>query len=263
MSATLEFDEETARRVEAVYMTPDVVAQRDEVRAALALKPGEAVLDIGSGPGLLAQELAEAVGAGGRVRGVDRSADILAMASRRCADLPWVEFAAADATTLPYPDASFDAAVSTQVYEYVADIPAALAELHRILRPGGRAAILDTDYGSLVLHSDDTARMARVLAAWDEHFLHPGLPRILSPHLRAAGFALRQRGAIPLFNTDCGPDTFSHGMIGIVAAFVAGRNGVSKDEAEAWAAELRELGRQGRYFFSLNRYLFVADKPEA
>ena len=261
MNATLDFDQETARRLEAVYMTPDVVAQREEVRAALALKAGEAVLDIGSGPGLLAREMAEAVGPGGRVRGIDLSADMLAMARGRCADRPWAEFEAADATALPYPDGSFDAAVSTQVYEYVADIPAALAELYRVLGPGGRAVILDTDYDSLVVHSEDPARMARVMAAWDEHFVHGGLPRILSPHLSEAGFTLGRREVIPMFNTDCGPDTFSGGMIGIIAAFVAGRKGVSEEEAGAWAAELQELDRQGRYFFSLNRYLFVADKP--
>ena len=46
-------------------------------------------------------------------------------------------FVKADATALPFPDATFDAATSVQVYEYVADLPSALAELHRVLRPGG------------------------------------------------------------------------------------------------------------------------------
>lgn len=46
-----------------------------------------------------------------------------------------------DAVRLPAADGAFDAAVSTQVYEYVADMPAALAELHRVLKPGGRIVI--------------------------------------------------------------------------------------------------------------------------
>ena len=57
----LDFDEETARRLVAVYTTPDVVDQRRAIRAALALQPGEQVLDIGSGPGFLTAEMAEEV----------------------------------------------------------------------------------------------------------------------------------------------------------------------------------------------------------
>ncbi len=66
------------------------------------------------------------------MRGVDLSADMLALSKARCAAQPWVEFEIADAAGLPYPDAAFDAAVSTQVYEYVPDIPAALAELRAL-----------------------------------------------------------------------------------------------------------------------------------
>ena len=65
MSGTLQFDEEASRRSEATYLTPDVVEQRRAVRAALALGEGEKVLDIGSGAGLLASEMAAEVGAAG------------------------------------------------------------------------------------------------------------------------------------------------------------------------------------------------------
>src|SRR5437868_161591 len=54
MSAVLHYDEEASRRVEAMYSTPDVVAVRQHVLRALALQPGERVLDVGSGPGFLA-----------------------------------------------------------------------------------------------------------------------------------------------------------------------------------------------------------------
>ena len=80
MSGRLEFDEETSRRVEAVFLTPDVVAQRCQVLKALELTAGERVLDIGSGPGLLAHEMAAAVGPEGRVCGVDISEPMLAIA---------------------------------------------------------------------------------------------------------------------------------------------------------------------------------------
>jgi hypothetical protein len=77
--------------------------------------------------------------------------------------------------------------------------------IYRGRRPGGRAAIVDTDYGSLVIYTEDKARMARVLAAWNEHFVHAELPRTLSRQLRDAGFALRRRDVIPMFNPEYDP----------------------------------------------------------
>lgn len=260
MSGGLEFDEETSRKVESLYRTPDVVAQRRQVLKALDLAEGEKVLDIGSGPGLLAYDMASSVGPSGRVSGIDISEDMLAMSKKRCAEQPWAEFQTADATKLLYPDSSFDAAVSIQVYEYVADIPAALAELNRVLRPGGRAVILDTDYGSLVIHTENEARMDRVLSAWDEHFVHGALPRTLSQQLREAGFTVRQRDAIPMFNPEYHENTYAKGLLEIMAAFAVGRAGVTQEEADAWMAEFSELGKLGKFFFSLNRYLFVVDK---
>jgi arsenite methyltransferase len=260
MSSGLQFDEKTSRKIESVYLTPDVVAQRSQVLKALALREGERVLDIGSGPGLLAYDMAAAVGRDGRVYGVDMSEDMLTMSRKRCADQPWTEFQRADATNLPYPDDSFDAAVSTQVYEYVVDIPAALAELYRVARPGGRVVVLDTDYGSLVIHTKNEARMERVLSAWNEHFVHAGLPRTLSRQLRHAGFTIRQRDVIPMFNPEYRENTYGKGSLEIMATFAVGRKGISQEEADAWLAEFTELDKQGMFFFSLNRYLFVADK---
>jgi SAM-dependent methyltransferase len=258
----IAFDEEMSRKIEALYLTPDVVAQRNKVLGTLALTAGEHVLDIGSGPGLLAQEMARAVGQEGRVCGVDVSRAMVAMSSKRCLDTPWAEFGTGDAMQLPFPDGSFDAAVSTQVYEYVPDIPAALAELHRVLRPGGRAVILDTDYGSLVIHTEDPERMARVLSAWDEHFTHATLPRTLSRQLRDAGFLVRDRMSIPMFNPEFGDNTYGKGMLSMMASFAVGRHKIPQSEADAWLGEFATLGKEGKFFFSLNRYLFVADKVE-
>jgi arsenite methyltransferase len=260
VTSGLQFDEETSRKIESLYLTPDVVAQRCQVLKALALKRGERVLDVGTGPGLLAYDMAISVGPEGNVCGIDISEDMLAISRKRCAEQPWTEFQRSDATHLPYPDDAFDVAVSTQVYEYVADVPAALAELYRVMRPGGRVLILDTDYASLVIHSEDPARMERVLSAWSEHFIHAGLPRTLSGHLRDAGFTIWQRDVIPMFNPEYHENTYGKRLLGIMASFVVGRRGVSQQQTDAWLGEFADLGKQGKFFFSLNRYLFVAEK---
>jgi ubiquinone/menaquinone biosynthesis C-methylase UbiE len=256
----MSFDAETARRLLKSYLTEDVVAQRRAIRAALALQPGERVLDIGSGPGLLADEMAREVGAQGSVTGVDPSEEMLAIArSEQSSDEERLVYLVGAATELPVPDADFDAVTSTQVYEYVADMSTALAEAHRVLRPGGRLVILDTDWDSIVWRSSDDERMQRVLAAWDEHLADPHLPRRLPGLLRDAGFALTSAEVIPLLNVGYRPNTYSAGLIGFVTSFVPGRQGVQADEVAAWEADLRALGED--YFCSLNRYLFVATKP--
>jgi arsenite methyltransferase len=95
----------------------------------LAIKPKERVIDIGSGPGLLALDLARLVGPDGYVAALDAAPAMVAMANARLGDLPQATCLQGDAVNLEFPDASFDAGVSTQVYEYVADVPRALAEL--------------------------------------------------------------------------------------------------------------------------------------
>jgi SAM-dependent methyltransferase len=157
-------------------------------------------------------------------------------------------------------DGTFDVAVATQVYEYVNDIGAALSEAHRALRPGGRMVIIDTDWESIVWHASDVARMRRILAAWDEHLIHPSLPRTLSVQLRRAGFAVEQVKIIPILNTDYDTHTYSGGMINLISAFVPGRQGVTREEVEAWRKDLETLGQRGAYFFSICQYLFLAIK---
>jgi arsenite methyltransferase len=256
----LQFDEEASRRVEASYTTPDIVAQRRAVIAALALEPGEEVLDIGSGPGLLAADMAEVVGSEGRVVGVDPSESMLVLARHRNASpgAAPTEFRAAEAGALPFEDASFDAAVSTQVYEYLEDVPAALDEAHRVLRPSGRLLVLDTDWDSIVWRSSDDERMHRVLAAWDEHLADPHLPRRLSRLLGDAGLRVAHRSALPILNTGYDPNTYSANLIGFVSGFVPGRGGLAEHDVAAWRDDVLAQGDDA--FFSLNRYVFVAVK---
>jgi arsenite methyltransferase len=231
------------------------------VREALGLRPGERVLDIGVGPGFLAAEMAAEVAPDGRVCGIDPSDSMLAIAKTRAVPAGGVpvELTSGDANHLPYPDASFDVAVSTQVLEYVEDVPGALAEIRRVLRPGGRVLLLDTDWDSVVWHSGDRERMRRVLTAWEPHLADPHLPRTLRRSLERAGFDAAPPRVLPLLNVGYQPDTYSAGLLELIARFVAGRAGVTAEEAQAWADDLRSLGPD--YFFSLNRYLFRATSP--
>ena len=255
------FDEATSRRIEAMYRSEDAVRRRRAVLGALQPSAGERVVDIGTGPGFVARELADAVGQGGHVLAVDTSEPMLGLAERRCADAPQVRLRIADATALPADDASFAAAVSVQVYEYIADMDVALAELYRVLRPGGRAAVVSSDWTSLVWQAGDEDSMRRVLEAFSEHCAHQELPRTLGPRLRAAGFTIAAQQVLPQFNPVFEPESFSAGLCDLIGRFVVGRRGIDEAEAAAWRDGVLRAGEEERYFFCLNQYLFVATKP--
>lgn len=259
----MTFDEAAARSLEVIYMTPDVVAQRARVLDLLALVPGERVLDIGVGPGLLAHDLGRLVGENGAVTGIDPSADMIAVAQARLQGMPQARLMTGEATHLDIADGSLDAVVSTQVFEYVTDVPAALAEVHRVLRPGARVLILDTDWRSLVWHCSDQALMDRALTVWDEHLHDPHLPARLGPMMRQAGFEMRRVEILPMLTPRYQPVSYAAGMLRSIFAFVrrnGARHGLSEAEIQAWQDDQARLIERDEFFFSLNRFAFLATR---
>ena len=65
-----------------------------------------------------------------------------------------------------------------------------------------------------------------------------------------------------MFNPEFEDDTYGKGLLAMMASFAAGRNGIPRNKADAWFAEFTELNKEGSFFFSLNRYMFVLDKRE-
>ncbi|HEX8066763.1 MAG TPA: methyltransferase domain-containing protein [Thermoleophilaceae bacterium] len=258
--AQLEFDENVVAQLEEIYRSRDVLRRRLLVREALAPAPGERVLDVGCGPGYYAAEIREAIGPEGSVVGVDSSAGMLAVATHRCREHGGVEFREGDATELPVEDASFDAALSVQVLEYVEDVAAALAEIRRALRPGGRVVLWDVDWTTLSLHSVDSDRSNRVLRVWDEHLADPALPRTLTARMRAAGFEDVRAEGHSFTTTALDPETYGGALVPFIRRFAVDR-GFPEDEADAWEAELRELDERGEFYLAVVQVCFAAVKP--
>ena len=256
----LEFTDEAARQLEKLYLTKDVIAQRAETIRQIALCPGERVLDVGCGPGFLCESMAEIVGSSGAVTGIDVSGDLIALCRRR--NPPgWVSYEVTDATEIAQPGASFDVVTCTQVAEYVPDVDRALCEAFRVLRPGGRAVFVATDWDALAWHSDKPDRMALVIRSWESHCAHPHLPRSLRSRLVAAGFRFAGAAVFPILNLEWHDDAYSKGLAALIRNFVGRKQNLPSDDLDQWHEELAELSDAGRYFFSSNRYIFRASKP--
>jgi ubiquinone/menaquinone biosynthesis C-methylase UbiE len=139
-------------------------AIRDE---RLNLVRGAKILDVGCGIGGAMLPIADAVGPTGRVVGIDLSSAMIEAARRRAGNRPDIAFHIGDACEIPYPDGFFDGAISERLFLYLPDRLGAIHEMKRVVEPGGRVCLLDTDIDSTALYSTrpDLARKMTSLVA--------------------------------------------------------------------------------------------------
>lgn len=239
-----------AGHLERIYNVPVVRAQRTQIRRLLGASDGELVVDLGCGPGHLAAELVEDVGVRGAVVGLDREPSML-QAARGRAPADRLRLVTADVTAVPIPDGAVDRVVAVQVLEYVPDVEQALAEVRRLLKPGGTAVLVDTDWRSAVWHTDDRERTDAVLRAWERHFVHPHLPARMPGLARAAGLTSVDVVALPMVETATGGDTYSLGMAATIARYVARSDA---ELAGGWRQDVLARAADDQYFFSVNRF---------
>ncbi len=256
-----KYDKKAAELLERSYQTPEIVNQRLRTLAALALADGESVFDAGCGTGLLLQQEALAVGSEGRAEGMDYSDDMLAHARARLAGLPQAAVRQGSIESLPFGDAEFDALSCTQTLLYVEQLEQTLAEFHRVLKPGGRLAIVETDWSGAVMNSHDQSLTRRVFDAWDVALVNPNLPKRLRPMLAGLGFAALRVEAIPVLNPGYRENSFSAQMLQNFARTARRHDFISAAESKQWLAGIDNVIAEDAYFFCVNRFLFSAVKP--
>jgi len=258
--AKLEFDDDLSRLVEEFNASTHAMERRARILEALALKPGDRILDVGSGPGNQAFDISPVVGTTGRIDGVDVAESAIEIAQHRCSDLDNVHFQLGDASKLPFSELSFDAVMSSQVFEYLDDVAGGLAEIFRVLKPGGRVLIHDTDWGTTLLHSSNPDRMARIMETWDSHLADPHLPQTLGRKLDDAGFDDVNTEAIVQIDSKYDRSSVSAILLKFVGDYAVSQ-GISQDEADAWTDDLKALASSGNFFCSWTEFIFTARKP--
>jgi arsenite methyltransferase len=254
----LRFDAETTRLLENAYRGSDFVKRRLATLEALAPRAGETIVDVGSGLGHLTIELSRAVGDAGEVIGVDPSVDMRTAAATQCAGLSNVRILDGTAAALPLDDGSADRAASLQVFEYLSDIPGALFEIRRVLRPGGRLVVGDMHWDSWIWHSDEPGRMTTMMDAWDRHLADRRVPARLPRMMQQAGYEVETIRPVVFLDTILRNDGLGMMLLNLMHAYALHNDLVDEATVRAWADEQRELAVTGRFFFSLVHFVVAA-----
>lgn len=133
-----QVNQSAAEIYDAFFVPALFQAWTDRVIDAAQLQAGQRVLDVACGTGVLSRVAADRVGTDGSVTGLDINAEMLAVAARKAPHLDWRQ---GQAEALPFEDGTFDAVVSQFGLMFFDDRGAAVREMRRVLRPGGRLAV--------------------------------------------------------------------------------------------------------------------------
>ena len=225
--------------------------------AALAPRPGERLLDLGCGTGVIARRLAEQTGAAGLVLGVDVSSTMLEWARAR-GDHPALRWEQGDGTALRYEAGSFDGASAAHLLLHVPEPLAVLTELRRVVRPGGRMALLDWDWGTLAIDHSDRALTRRILDWRCDHLGGDNwIGRKLVRLCQTSGWHVRD--VQPLVSVARDEGTVLIGYLRRDSAIAAEQGIISAAEHQAWLGEIERRLAEGTFFATINDYLVVAD----
>lgn len=245
---------------------PATVDLRGWERTQLRLQSGERLLDVGCGLGDAAGALAKNLGPTGTVVGIDASTAMLTAArSGWNADCP-ASFVLGDAQALGLASATFDVARSERVLQWLPDPQAAVAELARVLRSGGRISLIDTDWGSLTLDigADDLADAVRRTLRIERN-----RPSRIGRHLAQLAHRAGLRSIVSTqatqvwssWNPDTSPAPDGCFSMRELAQDVIDAGELDADQLDRFVTTAHDAARQGRFTMSLTMYAVVATRP--
>lgn len=241
---------------------PDQTQVNNALIETLAPQPGELILEVGSGTGVLCRMVIPRVLPRGLVCGLDVASDMTLAARRYAAQhglAQGLRFETGPAEALPYPDASFDAVFAARLLLHVPDPDAVLREMIRAARPGGRLALMDWDFETLAVdHSD--RELTRRIIQWrtDHHSGNNWSGRQLWGRAVAAElYAVR---VAPVTTTALNERASLTGSLWRAAEVSREAGAITAAEHDGWVGELKARLAAGRFFASVTYFIVWGER---
>lgn len=247
-------------RLDRMHLNEGFQAYKRQSLQALRLREGGQAADIGCGAGDDAFRLAGLVGPGGKALGVDLSEAMVAEARRRFEATANLEFICAGADDLPFADGSLDAIRADRVLIHVPDPEKAIAEMVRVLRPGGRIVLSEPDMVGFWVSSADREMSGAVSQTIARSCRHPFLPRDMGVMLRDMGLAEVDHGSTAIVTEDFSVVDRVVQFPVVVQALKAAQ-AVPADRIDAWLSDQLERNTAGRFCAGMNVMTVAATKP--
>jgi SAM-dependent methyltransferase len=223
------------------------------------IRTGYRVVDVGCGTGDVARALAATVGAHGWVVGIDPSDTMLAEARRRGATGLPLEFRAGNVTELDDDDATFDAALCERVLQHVDHPEAAMSELVRVTRSGGRVVATDTDWGMHAVHGAEPELTDAIVDAWRDSAVNGLSGRRLPGLFADAGMCDVTIAAETVTSTD--PCRARLPPFTTMAAAAERCGAIAVGDGHVWLAQLAQAGERGRFFWAVTMFAVSGTRP--
>ncbi len=237
---------------------PGVSRLRSWVLTVLAPRPGERVVDVGAGTGEHLHALAEAVGARGEAIGVEPNSGMRAEATRRAAGTA-ATFVDGDAYALPFEDGSVDAVTCERVFQHLREPGRAAVEIARVLRPGGRVAVTDTDWATAIVHPGDPDVVRAVGEAMRTGIANPLAGRRVPGQLTAAGLEVDDIGSQALIQSR---DAAAGPLMTMLGRMARDRGAITEGQRALFMADVAAGAERGDFLMSVTMFAILAHRPE-
>lgn len=246
------------RFMEEAHNLPAIRQGKSLIRQRLGLRAGDAVLDVGCGPGISLLEMTEVVGPGGRLVGVDASETMIAEARRRAASRGFAAtFELGDVQALPFPDGTFEVCHAERLLMHVPDAERTLAEMVRVAQPGGRIGVFDFDWDTTIVDGPDKETTRTIVRTFSDAIRHGWIGRQLPRLFQEQGLVGVTFEAIPVFV----PYAFAELLLGGHTTRLQADGVLTPEQARAWWEQLQSANERDVFLLGFTGFIVVGTKP--